>query len=181
MIGLILSSSAVAAIVSSVCSYIIQRSALTKSYKQDYYKMVIKKRMECYEYIETHLEVMKMTTIDCKTGEGYHSMFGFNKEDCRKMQIELLLVISHSMWLSDAMLKTFTELNKLILTIDSELNDDVENNIRIGKRYYKQLSDIRIEIENNMKVDLQTMYDVDKFLKRRIVEEPVTYEIPKRS
>lgn len=177
MLGLILSSSAVAAIVSSVCSYIIQRSVLTRSYKQDYYKMVIKKRMECYEYIESHLEVMKIATIDCRTGEGYHAMFGLKKDECRQKQVELLHVISHSMWLSEAMLNKFTELNQLIFTIDRELNDDVENNIRVGKRYYKQLSGIRREIEKILKVDLQTMYDVDEFLKQRIVEKPVSFKI----
>lgn len=180
MIGLILSSSAIAAVVSSVCSYFIQRSALARSYKQDYYKMIIGKRMEAYQYVEAQIAVMKMTVSDDRTGDFYHLIFNYKDSEYRQYQRNLYLALTHSMWLSENMKNALTALNQLFLTIDVEINQDVMHNISVGKKYYRQLADARVDVENNLKTDLLTLYDVKNFLNKETEKKYRWCIIPKR-
>jgi len=180
MIGLILSSSAIAAVVSSVCSYFIQRSALARSYKQDYYKMIIGKRMEAYQYVEAQIAVLKMAVVDDRTGEGYHMIFNYEDSEYQQYQSNLRLALTHSMWLSENMIKALAALNQLFLTIDVEINQDVMHNISVGKKYYTQLASARTDVENNLKTDLLTLYDVKNFLNKKTEKKYRRYMIPKR-
>ena len=179
MIWWILSSSAVAALVSSVCSYIIQSSALAKNYKQDYYKMILTKRLEAYQYIEAQIAVMKMTVADDRTGESYHVIFSYNDNKYHQFQGNLLLALTHSMWLSGQMINALAVLNQLFLTIDAEIEEDVEHNISVGKRYYKQLAEARVDVENSLKTDLLTLYDINRFLSKKTEKRMRHFWIPK--
>ena len=180
MIGLILSSSAVAAVVSSVCSYIIQRSTLARSYKQDYYKMIIGKRMEAYQYIESQIADLKTAVVDDRTGEGYHMIFNEGDSKYWQYQSNLHLALTHSMWLSENMINALVALNQLFLTINAEINKDMMHNISVGKKYYSQLADARTDVENNLKTDLLTLYDVKNFLNKKTEKKYRRYMIPKR-
>ena len=62
----ILSSAVVAAIVSSIASYIINILTHKREYKDDYYKMVIAKRIDAYQYIEKQIAVLKFVVVDDK-------------------------------------------------------------------------------------------------------------------
>ncbi len=176
--GLIASSAVIAAIVSAIASFIINLLSQNRGYKQDYYKIIISKRVETYQYIEAQLEVMKFTIVDT-TGQGYYMMFSSPYDKYNDYQNNLRLALANSLWLSEQMLDALTRLNQMFLAIDAEMNNDIDNNIRVGKKYYQELADIRILVENNLKSDLSKLYKVHTFLKHKTKNKQILYNISK--
>ena len=177
--NLIASSAVIAAIVSAIASYIINLLSQNRGYKQNYYKMIISKRIETYQYIEAQLAVMKITIVDT-TGQGYYMMFNNPYNKYNELQNNLRFALANSLWLSEQILEALTKLNQIFLTIDAEINNNIDNNIAVGKKYYKELADIRISVENNLKLDLLKLYKVHTFLKHKTKNKQILYKLPKQ-
>ena len=174
------SSAVIAAIVSSIATYIINLLSQNRNYRQSYYRMIISKRVETYRYVEAQLAVMKVVIVDT-TGQGYYMMFNNAYDKYYEFQNNLKLALANNLWLSEQMLDALTRLNKKFLIIDAEISDDVENNIEVGKKYYKQLADIRIKVENTLKLDLLKLHKVHAFLKCKTKNKQILYNLPKHS
>lgn len=71
---IILSSAFVSSIVSCIGTWLIGNFSENKSFKNDYYKLVINKRMEAFQHVDNLIKTMKITTLD-NDGRPYHSMF----------------------------------------------------------------------------------------------------------
>ncbi len=107
-------------------------------------------------------------------------IFNYEDSEYQQYQSNLRLALTHSMWLSENMIKALAALNQLFLTIDVEINQDVMHNISVGKKYYTQLASARTDVENNLKADLLTLYDVKNFLNKKTEKKYRRYMIPKR-
>ena len=174
----ILSSAGAAAIVSAIASYIINILTQKHKYKDDYYKMVINKRMEAYQYIETQIQVMKLTIVD-KDPNPYFMMFSGDSKLFYESQNNLTLAASNSLWLSQEMVDKLRQLQQHFLTIGAKITDDTENNILVGKEWYTKLGEDRRIIENCLKKDMLSLYDVKSFLKEKTERKSVIMEVPK--
>ena len=175
----ILSNAGVAAIVSSFASYLINIFAQKHKYKDDYYKMVVKKRMDAYQYIETQIQVLKLTVVDNIDAKPYFMMFSGDRKMFFEGQTNLALVASNSLWLSEEMTDKLRQLQQDFLTIEAKITDNPDNNIRIGKEWYTKLGEDRRIIENCLKKDLLSLYNVKSFLKAKTEHRTVIMEIPK--
>ena len=72
-----------------------------------------------------------------------------------------------------------SELNKLFFRINEEISDDIDKNIELGQRYYDDIVDCRNRVANVLKNDLQNLYEVEKFLKKKKRKTTVTYYLNK--
>lgn len=176
---IILSSAFVTSILSSVATWLIGNHAQNKSYKNDYYKLVINKRMDAYQYIDSQLKSMKITVLD-DDAKPYHSMFGGDQKFVYANQNDLLLARANGIWISEAMENALTELNQLLFEINSNITNDVKNNVAIAKNYYSKLADTREKVENQLRKDMLELYDVKGFLKEKKQSGLVEYKVQKR-
>ncbi len=175
----ILSSAGVAAIVSAIASYIINSLMQKRRFRDDYYKMVIEKRMEAYQGIATQIQVLKLTVVDNIDAKPYFMMFSGDRKMFFEGQTNLVLVASNSLWLSEEMTDKLRQLQQDFLTIEAKITDNPVNNICIGKEWYTKLGEDRRIIENCLKKDLFSLYNVKSFLNKKTKQKSVIMEIPR--
>ena len=164
-IWVIISSSAViAALVSSIASFWINRWSQRKSYDNEYYKIIINKRIEVYQFIERQIAVTKTTVLD-NDGKPYYLFFKNNHDKYYEFQQNLFIASCNSMWLSASILDALGKMNQLFFTINQEITDDKNHNIEIGKKYYSQIQKIRNEVEKSFLIDFANLHDINSFFK----------------
>lgn len=176
---IVLSSVVLASIVSSIFTLIINNFTQNKSFKNDYYKLVINKRMEAYQYIDNQLKSMKLTVLD-DDAMPYHSMFGGDQQFIYANQHDLLLARANGIWLSDSMENSLSELNQLLFEINSNLTDNVNSNVVLAKKYYSRIVDTREKVENQLRKDMLVLYDVKGFLKEKKKSGWVEYQVKRQ-
>ena len=175
----ILSSAGVASIISACASYAINALMQKRKYKDDYYKMVVEKRMDAYQYIETQIQVLKLTVVDNIDAKPYFMMFSGDSKLFYESQYNLTLAASKSLWLTQEMVDNLRQLQQHFLTIGAKITDNPTNNISVGKDWYTKLVEDRCMIENCLKNDLLSLYDVKSFLKEKTEQKSVIMKIPK--
>ncbi len=176
---IILSSALVTSILSSVATWLIGNHALNKSFKNDYYKLVINKRMEAYQHIDNQLKVMKIAVLD-NDAKAYHSMFYGDQKIVCANQHELSLARANGIWLSNDMESTLSELNQLLFEISYDITDDIESNVVVAKKYYTQIADTREKVEKQLRKDMLVLYDVKRFLKEKRKTGYVEYQVKRK-
>ena len=177
----ILSSAGVAAIVSSIASYVINTLMQKRRFRDDYYKMVIEKRMAAYQGIEDYIRLLKTSVLDKTDGKPYNAyIFGKTIHEFYEMQAYLAQLISQSLWLSESMIEALEELQQHILTIEEEIQLNKKTIQSIGKSWYNELGKTRKKIAKCLMKDLRDMVDVEGFLKGQRHRESVYYEITKQ-
>lgn len=175
---IILSSALVTSILSSVATWLIGNHAQNKSFKYDYYKLVINKRMEAYQYVDNQIKTMKFSVLD-DDGNYYHSMFYGDSKTVLVNQRDFMLAKTNGIWLSSKMENALTHLNQLLLEINKEITDDIYSNVLVGKKYYTAVVRAREHVENLLKQDMLTLYDVEDFLKEKKKSEITEIKLSK--
>lgn len=175
---LVSSSAVIAAIVSSIASYLINKHNQHQAYKNDYYKNIINRRLDTYQHIDDVICALKSAMVD-NDGKGCHSMFTNDSKEYYKVILCLHNALTNSMWITDKMFNVLRNLNQVFLIIGNSITDDKSTNIAIGKENYSKLGKLRTDIENQFKEDLLEMPNIDKFLKNKVKFKTLIYEIPK--
>ena len=163
----ILSSAVVAAIVSSIASYIINILTHKREYKDDYYKMVIAKRMDAYSKVEVVILSLKKLVRDESDNCLYNIIFNNSHEEFFAFQAQLYEIAANSVWLSKDMYNALSELNLLFTQIDSQVLDDGSNLLILGKQNRKKIADIRIRLEDIFRRDILSLHKIEEFLKNK--------------
>ena len=134
---IVLSSAVISTIVSCIATLIINSVSQKKMFKNDYYKKVLNKRMDAYQYIDNQLKTMKITTLD-EDAKPYHSMFYGDQKYIAANQNDMMLARVSGLWLSSDMENALSGLNKVLYEINSNITDDINNNVVVAKKYYSQ-------------------------------------------
>lgn len=172
----VLANSAIAAVISSITAALVNKLQQDRGYKQDYYKEIISKRLRIYERIERQIAVLNSSIADVRP---HHLFFENNIDGFHEYQRNLFYARSCGIWLSEEMNYALSELNKLFFRINEEISDDIDKNIELGQRYYDDIVDCRNRVANVLKNDLQNLYEVEKFLKKKKRKTTVTYYLNK--
>lgn len=176
---IILSSALVSSILSSVATWLIGNHAQNKSFKNDYYKLVINKRMEVYQHIDNQLKAMKITTLD-DDAKAYHSMFYGDQKIVFANQHELSLARANGIWLSNDMENALSDLNKVLFEINQDITDDIESNVALAKMYYTKVADTREKVEKQLRKDMLELYKVKRFLKEKKKTGYIDYQVKQK-
>lgn len=137
------------------------------NYRDEYYKTVIRKRLEAYQFIESLLGVMRMTIYDDYDHRQYHAIFEYSEDDFFKSRHDLYKAIARCTWLSHEMLEALSTLDEIFYEIDNKIVKDREANVEIGKQYFEKLIGAQSRIGGILIKDTACLHEVKSFLKSK--------------
>ena len=133
------------------------------SYKHEYYKMVIEKRLHAYNNIEHLVNNIKSIGLDA-------IVKAVNRNDLdflRPLKEEIKTAKSEKVWLSKEMKKALDELEWLLLSFEMENYNQDRIAIQDGEKLYSTINSTTKTIEGTIKTDMLSMHRVEKFLRNK--------------
>jgi hypothetical protein len=174
----ILTSSLIATILSAIVSAFVSIKLKHLDYKNEYYKKILEKRLEAYQYLENQIAVLKNTVLDDEDGKPYHIIFSYSKDDFSKLQHNLFLAMSYSTWINRDTTSHIEKLNELFYHLSLKLNRNADL-ITLGKTHYKEIAAHRKNLEACLRKDLMNLHDLKSFSKEKTSGETRVIHIEK--
>ncbi|WP_339700911.1 hypothetical protein [uncultured Marixanthomonas sp.] len=166
-IKILLASGVIAGIVSAIISYLTSIRLKKMDFRNEYYKEILKKRLNAYEFIENQIAVMKSVVLD-DDGKPFHLIFGQGESKFYEFQQNLMLAISYGLWIDNETHETLDEINNLFFNLNNHVNKKNDSVIEeIGKKYYNRVSELRMKLEKNAKKGLYDLHDIKKVFKSK--------------
>jgi hypothetical protein len=151
----------IGALVGSLATGYFTLRAKQNEYLNDFYKIVIAKRVEAYERVEAFIQAYKAAIVD-DDNESYHWPFASEKK-----YIDSLVLMGAAMdsglWLSDEIFDSIQELNYL----QFQTPGGEAERIHFGKRHYVELANKRESLEMQLALDMLDLHKVREFLKAK--------------
>lgn len=165
-LNIILTSTLIAGITSAIVSFLTSLHLRKVDYRNDYYKEIIKKRMDAYEYIDAQIAILKPVVLDDNDGRAYHIIFSYGEDEFLNFQKNLFVAVSYSMWIDKHTTGELENLNGLFYSLNNKIHLKTNSEaIEIGKEYYEKISDSRFRLEQATKKGLYNLHDVKKVFK----------------
>lgn len=155
----ILSSSLLAGIFGAFIAGAFNLRGKRNDYVNDYFKLVVKRRVEAYESLEALINALKLCIYD-NDHQLYHHVFS-SVGGWPEIYKLFLDATANPLWLGDELFSKTRELNIMFLQASHEGRDPVE----FGKANYKPIAELREQIERLHARDMATLHDVEGFLK----------------
>jgi len=160
----ILSSSVIGGAIGAFIAGRFNLRLKDREYENDYYKLVLAKRIAAYESIQQLITGLKTAVLD-DDHQPYH--FLLSHEDSLPEAHRLLLEISsHALWLSDDLFLQTRDLGRLLFGATNHEGGAVA----FAKKHYQKFATFREEIERLHIRDMLSLYKISKFLKTKKVE-----------
>lgn len=131
------------------------------SYKQEYYKMIIEKRIKAYNTIEQFVNNIKEIETKALTdlnGTNKDVFFNFLHNEIKK-------AISESLWLSNKMKKSLNGFGVSLTYYELVIKPDKVESRNID--IYNSISENNEKIEQVLKMDLTSLHKVRRFLRSK--------------
>jgi hypothetical protein len=158
--GTILTSTVAAAVVSGVIGGIYALRSKQREYVNEYYKIILTRRIAAYEQLERLVLMLKIAVLD-EDKKPYHLLF--SRDDDWQTAYDLLgNVMTQALWLSDDAFRKTQELNYLMFRFKPG-----GGVIEFGKANYRKIADLRVDLERIVATDLLALHDVDRFLRQK--------------
>jgi hypothetical protein len=161
----VLSSSLLSGIFGAFIAGVFGLRGKQNEYVNDYFKIIIKRRLDSYEKLEQLINALKLAVLD-EDQKLYHQVFS-SEGTWAEIYHVFLESTSHPLWLSDHVFAKTRELNIMFLQASSNEITLVE----FGKSKYVVIAELREEIERLHAKDMRTLHDVEGFLKRKKVNK----------
>lgn len=165
VIGLIISSSLASAIITTILGGIISGWLKRVDYADEYYKKILKRRIEVYELLEAEVGILKQSCL-ADDGKAYHLVFAYGKDSFYDLQKGLMVVMAKSLWLSDDLQDIVVSINREFLDASFTAQDD-EELINVGKDKYQTIANLRHQLEQKFSHDISTLHQIKPFLKKK--------------
>ncbi|MEQ9426735.1 MAG: hypothetical protein RJQ09_20090 [Cyclobacteriaceae bacterium] len=172
LITAIISSSVIATLLSSLVNFYFRK----EDFKNEYYKIVIQKRLKAYEWLETQIASLKSSVLDEEDGKPYHLIFGYGRESFMESIQQSMLANAHNLWLASKTNDLLTKLVHIFNKIPFEVDiDDSEALILTGKKYYRDIAELRTQLENSVREDILSLYSLSSIKRKR--NNPKEYNV----
>jgi hypothetical protein len=169
LIVAVLSSSFLAAAFTSLVSGVFSVYVKGKEYENEYFKEVIRRRLEAYEFIEAQISMLKGSSYD-SDGRAYHLIFAYGEDKYYEYQQNLIFAVAKSVWINDRTKDLLIELNRVFLKIGNDY--DLKNELlAAGKDYYEQIALLRDRLEKSFSNDLMDLHKIRKFFREKHKKE----------
>lgn len=160
----ILSSSLLGGAIGAFITGRFTLSVKDREYENEYYKLVLAKRIDAYESIQLLVTALKTAVLD-EDRQPYHLLL--SSEDSLPNAHKLLNEItSHSLWLSDDLFLQTRDLGRLLFGAGKH----EDGTIAFAKKHYQSFAKFREEIERLHARDMLSLHKVRQFLKAKKVE-----------
>ena len=134
-------------------------------YANAYFRIVLDRRVAAYEEVERLIVQIKVAVLDDE-GLPYHALF--SKDDNHDFVYKLLLgIMSRALWLSDDLFDKTRALNVLIYS----KTKNGAGLIAFGKEHYREVAELRTQIERLHVRDMLSLHEIPKFLKSKKPED----------
>ena len=154
-------STLVSAVVAALIAGWFSLRTTRNEYVNEYFKIVLSRRVNAYEEIEGLIANIKIAVLD-KDQRPYHLLFS-KDDDLDVVYLLLSRVMRHSLWLSDELFQLTRDLNVLIYN-----GTEVESGlIEFGKSNYRTIAELRTKIEICYSRDMLNLHNVPEFLKSK--------------
>lgn len=163
-----LSTSVISVIAGAIIAGAYGLRARRNEYINDYYKIVIARRIAAYEKLESLIVWLKTSVVDEKDKRPYHLLFSF--EDGEKWDrpfVVLYGVMSQSLWLSDEVFAKTRDLSYLMFHFK-----EPGSIIEFAKENYEKVASIRAELERLLAIDMLSLHEVTEFLVSKNKPDP---------
>lgn len=164
IIGLVISSSLASAIVTTILGGMVSGWLKRIDYADEYYKQVLKRRIEVYELLEAEIGMLKQSCL-ADDGKAYHLVFAYGKDSFYDLQKGLMVVMAKSLWLSDDLQDAVFSINREFL--DASFAADDEELINFGKDRYQTIANLRHQLEQKFSCDISKLHQIKPFLKKK--------------
>lgn len=125
-------------------------------YADEYYKQILKRRIEVYELLEAEIGMLKQSCL-ADDGKAYHLVFAYGKDGFDDLQKGLMVVMAKSLWLSDDLQELVVSINREFLNASFIAQND-EELINFGKNKYQTIADLRHQLERKFSRDISTLH-----------------------
>jgi hypothetical protein len=146
------------ALAGSMVSGYFTLRAKRSEYLNDFFKIVICKRVEAYEHLEALIQAYKSAVIDTDK-QPYHSPFATSNQHMESL-LRMGAAINSGLWLTDATFDSLQQINY----IQFRIPEDEEDRIRFGKEHYRELAKLRDTLERQLAADMLDLHRVREFL-----------------
>jgi len=147
----------VGALLTFIATLIVNRV----SYKNEYYKIIIEKRIQAYKNVEHLINNIKRTGIRTIS----QAIWNNSLDLLKPLKDEIDLAKSESIWLSQEMKNALQRMELLLFSFELENDEKVELNK--GLDLQKTIYENTITIEQIHKQDMLSMHKVRSFLKNK--------------
>jgi hypothetical protein len=161
----ILSSSLLAAALTSLATGLFNIYIKGKEYENKYFEEIIKRRLEVYEHLEVFLSLLKTSSVD-SDGRPYHLIFAYGEDKFYEFQQHFHYAISKSVWL-DARTKDVLQQFTILFYELSDRYDLEKEHLEAGKHCYERVVELREKLEKSFSDDLRKLHKVKRFLKNK--------------
>jgi hypothetical protein len=159
------------ALISAVVTGFSTLRAKRAEYVNEYYKMVLAKRMAAYEQMEAFIISLKTAVFDDTDKRHYHWLFA--RDDDLLSAYKLVLgIISQALWLSAEAFEKARDFNYRIFQ-----PKPVGNAIQFGKENYTAIATLRDELEIIVAADMRHLHNVKRFLKQKAKRRPMGFVV----
>lgn len=164
IITIILSSSLLSAILTGLITWLIKRY----DFRQEYYKELIKRRIECYEHVENFLGGFTIVGYVRENGSRYYNCMVDEKTYMDVFIKDLGVAIKFSMWINNETCKLLGKFNsfafdynQLIIGRDISSKDDEERMIIQASCHYVEIQKLKDELRMCVIKDLKRLHKLD--------------------
>lgn len=162
LIGWISAGSALfGVLVGSLLSGYFTLRAKRNEYLNDFYKIVISKRVDAYERVEAVIQSYKSTVVD-EHNEPYHRPFATEPQHMDSL-IRMGAAMDSGLWLSDDVFDAVQKINY----IQYRIPEDPTERVRFGKQHYVELANMRESLEKLLTRDMLDLHKVRQFLRSK--------------
>jgi len=148
-------------VISAVVTGVYNLLAKRTEYANEYYKVVIVKRIAAYQQLETLIASLKLSVLDIGDGKAYHLIFAKNGE-LQGLYSMLADINLQALWLSEGAFEKAKEFNYHIFR-----SEGVSKTIEFRKENYRGIAVLREEMENIVCEDMSSLHNVRPFLRRK--------------
>ena len=178
----VLSSSILAAMLTSIVNWKLHNS----NYRKEYYKKILDKRLEGFELVQGLTAKMKFQVAL----ENYATAsICFDQISYQNFIFELGGVIEKSFWLDESTSNKLTELNVYLYNnigrqmdnLSEERSQDQINEKfqELGHIHWEKIRNFRKELEYLINLELTKLHKVEGFFKKNLKKNPKTFTLLK--
>ncbi|MCO5252613.1 MAG: hypothetical protein M9949_14490 [Candidatus Kapabacteria bacterium] len=167
---IIIWSGLISVIISTISAVVVGLVLKRYDFKSEYYKLIIRKRLKAYSYIEKHLTILKSTFID-EDDKQYHSIFYYGHENYNLKLQAFEQSMVENIWFTPETIECLLELNELYFSIARQVAKvkDKSNRslIEIGKEHFQKINELGGKLQDSVKEDLLNLHNIKSFNKKK--------------
>ena len=160
----IFSSSVIGVAIGAFIAGRFNLSVKDREYENEYYKLVLTKRIAAYESIQQLVTGLKTAVLD-EERQPYHLLLSHEVGPIEAHKL-LFEISSQALWLSDDLFLQTRDLGRLLFGATNHEGGAVA----FAKKHYQKLATFREEIERLHLRDILSLHKVKQFLQTKRVE-----------